>query len=135
MVSYFQSLLKGFGIHIPTILSSAPGTGKGGIIDLPAVLIILVMTVLLSRGVRESARVNNIMVFIKIAVVLIFIFAGFNYVKPENWTPFMPFGLDGVMAGAATVFFAFIGFDAVSTAAEEVKRPSVIYQLVLLHRY
>ena len=121
--AYFQSLLKGFGIHIPTILSSAPGTGKGGIIDLPAVLIILVMTVLLSRGVRESARVNNIMVFIKIAVVLIFIFAGFNYVKPENWTPFMPFGLDGVMAGAATVFFAFIGFDAVSTAAEEVKRP------------
>ncbi|MBK5430086.1 amino acid permease [Bacillus sp. TH25] len=121
--AYFQSLLKGFGIHIPTILSSAPGTGKGGIIDLPAVLIILVMTVLLSRGVRESARVNNIMVFIKLAVVLIFIFAGFNYVKPENWTPFMPFGLDGVMAGAATVFFAFIGFDAVSTAAEEVKRP------------
>ena len=123
LVGLFPIFIKGFGIHIPTILSSAPGTGKGGIIDLPAVLIILVMTVLLSRGVRESARVNNIMVFIKIAVVLIFIFAGFNYVKPENWTPFMPFGLDGVMAGAATVFFAFIGFDAVSTAAEEVKRP------------
>ncbi|PEZ05955.1 amino acid permease [Bacillus sp. AFS018417] len=121
--AYFQSLLNGFGIHIPTILASAPGAGKGGIIDLPAVLIILIMTILLSRGVRESARVNNIMVFIKLAVVLLFIFAGFKYVKPENWTPFMPFGFNGVMVGAATVFFAFIGFDAVSTAAEEVKRP------------
>ncbi|MFD0769468.1 amino acid permease [Bacillus sp. CGMCC 1.60114] len=121
--AYFQSLLNGFGIHIPTILASAPGAGKGGIIDLPAVLIILVMTILLSRGVRESARVNNIMVFIKLAVVLLFIFAGFKYVKPDNWTPFMPFGFNGVMVGAATVFFAFIGFDAVSTAAEEVKRP------------
>ena len=121
--AYFQSLLKGFGIQIPTILASAPGAGKGGIIDLPAVCIILIMTVLLSRGVRESARVNNIMVFIKLAVVLLFIFAGVKYVKPENWTPFMPFGFDGVMVGAATVFFAFIGFDAVSTAAEEVKRP------------
>ncbi|WP_242223271.1 amino acid permease [Bacillus cereus group sp. BfR-BA-01380] len=121
--AYFQSLLKGFGIHIPTILASAPGAGKGGIIDLPAVCIILIMTILLSRGVRESARVNNIMVFIKLTVVLLFIFAGVKYVKPENWTPFMPFGFDGVMVGAATVFFAFIGFDAVSTAAEEVKRP------------
>ncbi|SFD35304.1 amino acid/polyamine/organocation transporter, APC superfamily [Bacillus sp. 491mf] len=121
--AYFQSLLKGFGIQIPTILASAPGAGKGGIIDLPAVCIILIMTVLLSRGVRESARVNNIMVLIKLAVVLLFIFAGVKYVKPENWTPFMPFGFDGVMVGAATVFFAFIGFDAVSTAAEEVKRP------------
>ncbi|MEH6889078.1 amino acid permease [Bacillus sp. JJ864] len=121
--AYFQSLLKGFGIQIPTILASAPGAGKGGIIDLPAVCIILIMTILLSRGVRESARVNNIMVFIKLTVVLLFIFAGFKYVKPENWTPFMPFGFDGVMVGAATVFFAFIGFDAVSTAAEEVKRP------------
>ena len=121
--AYFQSLLKGFGIQIPTILASAPGAGKGGFIDLPAVCIILLMTILLSRGVRESARVNNIMVFIKLTVVLLFIFAGVKYVKPENWTPFMPFGFDGVMVGAATVFFAFIGFDAVSTAAEEVKRP------------
>ncbi|HDX9578643.1 TPA: amino acid permease [Bacillus pseudomycoides] len=121
--AYFQSLLNGFGIQIPTILASAPGAGKGGIIDLPAVCIILLMTILLSRGVRESARVNNIMVFIKLIVVLLFIFAGVKYVKPENWTPFMPFGFDGVMVGAATVFFAFIGFDAVSTAAEEVKRP------------
>ncbi|MDC2867157.1 amino acid permease [Bacillus sp. BP-3] len=121
--AYFQSLLNGFGIKIPTILASAPGAGKGGIIDLPAVCIILIMTILLSRGVRESARVNNIMVFIKLTVVLLFIFAGVKYVKPENWTPFMPFGFDGVMVGAATVFFAFIGFDAVSTAAEEVKRP------------
>jgi APA family basic amino acid/polyamine antiporter len=121
--AYFQSLLKGFGIEIPALLASAPGAGKGGFIDLPAVIIIMVMTALLSRGIRESARVNNIMVIIKLAVIFLFIFAGFKYVKPDNWTPFMPFGFDGIVAGAATVFFAFIGFDAVSTAAEEVRRP------------
>ncbi|MFD3447226.1 amino acid permease [Microbacteriaceae bacterium 4G12] len=120
---YFQSLLLGFNIKLPTFLASAPGMGKGGIIDLPAVLIILLITALLSRGVKESARVNNIMVFVKITVILIFIFVGANYVKPENWTPFLPYGYHGVIAGAATVFFAFLGFDAVATAAEEVKRP------------
>lgn len=74
-------------------------------------------------GIKESVWVNNIMVVIKIAVVLIFIFVGFRYVEPANWKPFMPFGWKGVMSGAAIVFFAYIGFDAVSTAAEEVKRP------------
>jgi APA family basic amino acid/polyamine antiporter len=121
--AYFQSLLKGFDITIPTVLASAPGAGKGGFIDLPAVIIILIMTILLSRGVKESARVNNIMVIIKLVVIFLFIFAGFKYVKPANWEPFAPFGFDGIITGAATVFFAFIGFDAVSTAAEEVKRP------------
>jgi basic amino acid/polyamine antiporter, APA family len=121
--AYFQSLLKGFGIEIPALLSSAPGAGKGGIVDLPAIIIILIITFLLSRGIRESARVNNIMVFVKLAVIFAFIIAGVGYVKPENWTPFMPFGFEGIVTGAATVFFAYIGFDAVSTAAEEVKRP------------
>ncbi|WP_026677076.1 amino acid permease [Fictibacillus gelatini] len=121
--AYFQSLLSGFGIHIPAVLSSAPGAGKGGIVDLPAIVIILIITALLSKGIRESAKVNNIMVFIKLAVVILFIVAGVGYVKPDNWTPFMPFGFQGIMAGAATVFFAYIGFDAVSTAAEEVRKP------------
>lgn len=121
--AYFQSLIGGFGLHLPAELASAPGTGKGGWINLPAVIIILLITTLLSRGIRESARVNNIMVFIKLAVIVLFIVAGVGYVKPDNWTPFMPFGFDGVVAGAATVFFAYIGFDAVATAAEEVKRP------------
>ncbi|SDN38754.1 basic amino acid/polyamine antiporter, APA family [Fictibacillus solisalsi] len=121
--AYFQSLIAGFGLHLPAALASAPGTGKGGIINLPAVIIILIITTLLSRGIRESARVNNIMVFIKLAVIILFIVAGIGYVKPDNWTPFMPFGFQGIVAGAATVFFAYIGFDAVATAAEEVKRP------------
>lgn len=121
--AYFQSLLLGFNIHIPAIIASAPGMGNGGIIDLPAVIIILIVTFLLSRGVKESARINNIMVIIKLAVILVFIIVGANYVNPENWQPFLPFGYHGVIGGAATVFFAFLGFDAVATAAEEVKRP------------
>ncbi len=120
---YAQGLLAGFGIHLPTALTSAWNPEKGTFIDLPAVLIIFVITMLLTQGTRESARFNNIMVFIKVAVVLLFLIVGVGYVKPENWTPFMPYGFSGVATGAATVFFAFIGFDAVSTAAEEVRNP------------
>lgn len=121
--AYFRSLIEGFGVNFPTILSSAPGTGKGGIIDLPAIIIILLVTALVSIGVKESTRFNNVMVFIKLAIIFIFIFAGVGYVKPENWTPFAPFGFDGIITGAATVFFAYIGFDVIATASEEVKRP------------
>ncbi|MGG0722956.1 amino acid permease [Bacillus mycoides] len=120
---YLQSLLQGFNIHLPAIISSAPGTGKGGLIDLPAVCILLLITGLLSFGIRESARINNIMVLIKLAVIIAFIVAGAKYVKPENWTPFIPFGYDSIITGAATVFFAFLGFDAIATAAEETKKP------------
>jgi len=120
---YFQGLLEGFGIHLPTALSGAYNADKGTIINLPAVVIILLISYLLTRGVKETARFNAIMVVIKLSVVLLFIFTGVFYVKPENWTPFMPFGFHGIVNGAATVFFAYIGFDAISTAAEEVKRP------------
>jgi APA family basic amino acid/polyamine antiporter len=120
---YFQSLLEGFGLHIPKVLASAPGAGEGGFVNLPAIIIILAITTLLSKGIKESARVNNIMVLIKLAVIIIFIVAGVGYVKPDNWHPFMPFGFSGVVTGAATVFFAYIGFDAVATAAEEVRNP------------
>ncbi|MDP4170910.1 MAG: amino acid permease [Bacillota bacterium] len=120
---YFQGLIGGFGIHIPKALSSAYDPAKGTFIDIPAILIILFITFLLSQGVKKSARFNSIMVVIKLAVVLLFIGVGVWYVKPGNWTPFMPFGFSGVATGAATVFFAYIGFDAVSTAAEEVKNP------------
>lgn len=120
---YAQGLLEGLGITLPTALSAAYNPDKGTFVDLPAMLIILLITALLIQGIRESSRFNNIMVFIKVAVILLFLVVGTAYVKPENWTPFMPFGFSGVAAGAATVFFAFIGFDAVSTAAEEVKNP------------
>ncbi|MCY7707527.1 amino acid permease, partial [Bacillus safensis] len=75
-------------------------------------------------GIKESKRVNNIMVIMKIAVILLFILVAVKYVKPENWTPFVPFGTSGVLSAAALVFFAFIGFDAVASAAEETKNPS-----------
>jgi basic amino acid/polyamine antiporter, APA family len=121
--AYFRSLIEGFGIHFPKIISSAPGTGSGGVVDLPAIIIILLITALVSRGVKESTRFNNVMVFIKLAIILIFIFVGAKYVKPENWTPFAPFGFKGIVTSAATVFFAYIGFDVIATASEEVKKP------------
>ncbi|WP_091874609.1 amino acid permease [Massilia yuzhufengensis] len=123
---YFQSLLKGIGVVLPEALRAAPGAqpGVNTLFNLPAFLIMMVLTWMLSLGVRESARVNNIMVLIKTGVVILFIVVGVNYVKPENWQPFMPFGFGSVMSAAALVFFAFIGFDAVTSAAEEVKNPA-----------
>ncbi|TFW19234.1 amino acid permease [Massilia arenosa] len=122
---YFQSLIGGFGLHIPAALSAAPGAlpGVETYFNLPAFCIMMVLTAMLSLGVRESARVNNVMVLIKVGVVLLFILVGARHVSPPNWQPFMPFGFSGVMSAAAVVFFAFIGFDAVTSAAEEVKRP------------
>ena len=122
---YFQSLLSGFGLALPTVLTAAPGSVPGVTtwFNLPAMLIMLVLTAMLSFGVRESARANNIMVVIKVAVVLLFILVGARHVQPDNWQPFMPHGTSGVFTAAALVFFAFIGFDAVTSAAEEVKRP------------
>ncbi len=120
---YFQSLLSGFGIHFPTALTSAFDPSKGTFIDLPAVLIVLLVTFILTRGVKESAKLNTVMVIVKLAVVILFIAIGVWYVEPGNWTPFMPMGFSGVTAGAAVVVFAYFGFDAVATAAEEVKNP------------
>ncbi|MFS0916968.1 amino acid permease [Brevibacillus sp. 179-C 1.1 NHS] len=120
---YAQGLLAGFHIYLPHALTSAFDPSKGTIIDLPAVFIIVIITALLMKGTRESASLNTIMVLIKVAVIVLFLVVGVMYVKPENWSPFMPFGFAGVATGAATVFFAFIGFDAVSSAAEEVRNP------------
>ena len=122
---YFQSLIAGFGLHLPTVLTAAPGALPGVTtwINLPALCIMLVLTAMLSWGVRESARLNNIMVAIKVGVVLLFIVVGARHVQPSNWQPFMPYGYNGMLSAAALVFFAFIGFDAVTSAAEEVKRP------------
>ena len=121
---YFQRILAGFGVSLPAWMSAAPATGvEGAVMNLPAMLIVLVITALLVRGVRESARFNAVMVAVKLAAILFFIIMGAGYVKPENWSPFMPYGIQGIAAAAAVVFFAYIGFDAVSTTAEEAKNP------------
>jgi APA family basic amino acid/polyamine antiporter len=117
---YMQRLLNGVGIQLPQAISVGP---PAGVINLPAMIIVLFIMVLLVVGVRESARFNAAMVATKLAAVLFFIFAGFTFVKPENWSPFMPYQFPGVMGAAAVVFFAYIGFDAVSTTAEEAKNP------------
>ena len=121
---YFQRILAGFGLQLPVWMSAAPAATPGAVVNLPAMIIVLLIMVLLIVGIRESARFNAAMVAIKIVAVLFFLVAGIWYVEPANWTPFMPYAWSGVMTGAAVVFFAYIGFDAVSTTAEEAKNPS-----------
>ncbi|HWQ89300.1 MAG TPA: amino acid permease [Desulfitobacteriaceae bacterium] len=118
---YFIKLLQGFGLNLPAWTTLSAGSGVQ--IDIPAVVIVLLITWLLSTGVKESARINNTMVFVKLLSVVIFILVAIFFIKPANWHPFIPFGWNGVFQGAAIVFFAYIGFDSVSTAAEEVKNP------------
>src|SRR5687767_379924 len=121
---YFQRILAGFGVHLPAWMSAAPATGvEGALLNLPAMIIVLVITALLVIGVRESARFNAAMVAVKLAAIIFFIVVGAGYVQPKNWQPFMPYGVQGIAAAAAVVFFAYIGFDAVSTTAEEAKNP------------
>ncbi|MFT0170932.1 amino acid permease [Paraburkholderia mimosarum] len=122
---YLQSLLAGFGLTLPAALSAAPGAVPGvhTLFNLPAFLVMMAITALLSVGVRESTRINNIMVATKVTVVLLVIAVGVFHVTPANWHPFMPNGWNGVFGAAAVMFFAFIGFDSVSSAAEEVKNP------------
>jgi basic amino acid/polyamine antiporter, APA family len=91
--------------------------------NIPAFLVVMVLTVILVRGIRESARANNIMVLVKIAAILVFVFAGASFIKPHYWHPFMPNGWTGVLTGGSIIFFTYIGFDSVSTAAEECKNP------------
>ncbi len=118
---YVNDALLSIGWSIPPQLLKS--YGEGGFINLPAMLIILLLSGLLMLGVKQSARFNMIIVFIKLSVIAIFIFTAIKEVRPVNWKPFMPFGWQGVVEGAALVFFAFIGFDAVSTAAEEARDP------------
>jgi basic amino acid/polyamine antiporter, APA family len=120
---YFVNIMNALGISLPVWCSATPGTVSGAIINLPAVFIVLFLTSLLIIGIKESARFTGIMVLVKLATLFVFILIGIFNVKPSNWIPFMPFGIQGVMTGAAIVFFAYIGFDAVSTVAEETKNP------------
>lgn len=120
--AYFNSLISGFGIHMPTALSGAFDPAHGTYINLVAVLIVLFVAWLLSNGMKTSTRVQNIMVAVKIVIILIFVLLGLFYVKPANWHPFFPYK-GGVLAGASAVFFAFLGFDVVAASAAEVKNP------------
>lgn len=137
---YLLEFLNGFGIHLPVELVCSPleivrlsdGTIiEGGMINLPAILIVCLLSLLLIRGTQGSALMNNILVILKVAVVLMFITLGWSHIDPTNYTPYIPentgsyehFGWSGIATGAAVVFFAFIGFDAVSTAAQEAKNP------------
>lgn len=119
---YMVGLLKSAGIYLPMAWTAVPA--DGGIVNIPAILIVLLLGGLLVLGTKESATLNRVLVFIKLAVVALFLFLASPHVDPVNWQPFLPFGLKGVAAGAAIVFFAYIGFDAVATAAEECKRPN-----------
>ena len=125
--AYFNDILDSlFGFHLPKQLSEpmiVGGQFTGSYFNVPALLIILSLTWILVRGVKESANANNVMVVIKVAAILVFIFAAGGHVRTENWHPFMPNGFPGVVTGAAIVFFTYIGFDSVSTAAEECRRP------------
>src|SRR3954464_5360515 len=105
---YFQRILAGFGIQLPPWMSASPDPSMGSLVNLPAILIVLAIMVLLVVGVRESARFNAAMVTVKLAAVDFFIAVGVRYVKPENWSPFAPYGWSGIMTGAAVVFFAYI---------------------------
>ena len=137
--AYVVSFLHHFDLHLPTALTASPwqpthlldGTEVYGWINLPALLIIVLISLLLIVGVDKSAKVNAVLVTIKVAVVLLFIGVGFYYIKEENYVPFIPentgvfgeFGWSGIMRAAGIVFLAYVGFDAVSTAAQEVKNP------------
>ena len=137
--SYAVSILQSIGIDLPSVLTigpwatlDVPGGGKqSGIVNLPAVSIVALLTAMLVLGTQHSTRLNNVMVAVKLAVVVAFIGVGAFFVSPGHWHPFVPdnagefghFGLSGVLRGAAVVFFAYIGFDAVSTAAQEARNP------------
>ena len=126
---YLVVFLEGVGINIPHALAACPW--DGGIVNIPAALIVVLMSIFLIRGTEGSSIFNGFIVFLKVAVILIFVVLGWKYINAENYVPYIPantgtlgeFGFSGVLRGAAIVFFAFLGFDAVSTAAQETKNP------------
>ena len=135
---YMQNLLHGWGVDLPYQLTQSTFEHinnewvlTGSIVNFPAVCIVAVITVLLLGGIRQSARVNNVIVLIKVGVILLFVGFGLSYVDTSNWVPYIPentgefgfFGWSGIVRGAAVVFFAYLGFDALSTAAQETKNP------------
>ena len=120
---YFVNIMGSMGLQAPAWCASAPGTTPEAILNLPAIGIVFFLTAMLIVGAKESVRFTTLLVFIKLLTVLVFVSVGIFNVKTANWTPFLPYGFKGVMTGAAIIFFAYIGFDALSTVAEETKDP------------
>jgi len=149
--NHFVQFLSGFSAHLPSWLANPPVwlmndtnsalkilkdsgvtdvssviptiAGVPICINMPAIIMIILTTLILIKGTKDSTKMAGIMVFIKLAVIALFVVAGAFYIKPENWTPFAPNGFEGIFAGAFLIFFAYIGFDAIATAAEECKNP------------
>jgi APA family basic amino acid/polyamine antiporter len=118
---YLEAFLSGIGIHLPVWMTSTAEEGKGGIINIPAILVCLLVTWILSRGTKAFGRFELVAVAIKVVLILFIIGLGVFYIDTNNYNPFMPSGFGPVLAGSATVFFAVFGYDAMSTAAEEAK--------------
>jgi APA family basic amino acid/polyamine antiporter len=121
---YLTSFLHMFDVNLPVYLSTAYlANPEQGLVNLPAMIIVLLLTALLVIGIRQSAMFNFVMVVIKLAVIVVFVIAGSGHIQTENWANFAPFGVSGIVTGAGVIFFAYIGFDAVSTAAQEAINP------------
>lgn len=126
---YLNVFLQGFGVTLPEAWTTNPF--DGGIMNLPALIVVIAMSLLLMRGTKESSWVNNIIVVLKVSVILVFIILGWQYIRMENYTPYIPantgvmgeYGWSGIVRGSAVAFFAFLGFDSVSTAAQETRNP------------
>ncbi|MBU3830327.1 MAG: amino acid permease [Candidatus Limosilactobacillus merdavium] len=121
--AYFNSFIESFGLKIPHALSGPFDPAHRTYINIVAVIIVLLITIMLAHGMQSSVRVNNIAVVIKVAIIIIFIVAGLFFIKPKNYHPFLPYHMSGVIHGATTGFFAYLGFDCVSSSAAEVKNP------------
>ncbi|GGL04517.1 amino acid permease [Mangrovihabitans endophyticus] len=134
---YFSFLVGELGLNLPAWMLGAPGTGDGHVVDLFAVLLCLLIAYLLTLGIRAAARTETAVVAIKVAVVLLVIAVGVFHIRTQNYRPFFPFGVSGAITGAATVFFAVFGYDAMSTAAEESRDArrhlpkAILYSLVI----
>ncbi|MET8865469.1 amino acid permease [Nonomuraea sp. NPDC004580] len=134
---YFGFLVQNLGLTLPPWMLGAPGTGEGRVVDLFAALLCLLIAYLLNLGIRAAARFETFVVAIKVAVVLLVIVVGFFHINTANYSPFFPFGIGGAITGAATVFFAVFGYDAMSTAAEESRDAqrhmpkAIIYSLII----
>jgi len=121
--AYFVNMTTQIGVHLPQAIVAGPFADPPGVVNLPAVAIVLALTVLLVRGIRESAGFNLAIVVLKLAVIVLFLVLASPHVEAAHWRPFLPFGFGGVMTSAAIVFLAYVGFDAVSTTAEEAVNP------------